>query len=156
MGATRRKSRTCHLPENLDDVGVVWEHRSGSQTPCATPGHGCACSHSYRRGAGSHFLLTPWYAEGEVPTGVNQNKYAGEGSFITWHCDNERLFGHPFEPKVIVSMSLRHSVLFKSRRRTPENTPSGIWLEHGDPLVMDGLTQSEKRHSIRVWALHGV
>ena len=32
-----------------------------------------------------------------------------------WHCDNERLFGSPFEPKVIVSMSLGHSVLFKLR-----------------------------------------
>ena len=57
--------------------------------------------------------LTPWRAKGEVPTGVN--RYAGNGSFIPWHCDNERLFGSPFEPKVIVSMSLGHSALFKLR-----------------------------------------
>ena len=62
---------------------------------------------------------------------------------IPWHCDNERLFGSPFEPKVIVSMSLGHSVLFKLCRRAPENTPSQIRLDHGDLLVMDGLTQDE-------------
>ena len=64
-----------------------------------------------------------------------------------WHRDDERLFGHPSEPKVVVSMSLGHSVLFKLRRRTPENSPSEIWLDHGDLLVMDGLTQSEYEHS---------
>ena len=94
-------------------------------------------------------LLTPWCAKGEVPTGVNLNRYAGDGSFIfiPWHCDNERLFGSPFEPKVIVSMSLGHSVLSKLRRRTPEKTLSQIWLDHGDLLVMDGLTQYEYEHS---------
>ena len=33
------------------------------------------------------------------------------------------------------------------RRRAPENTPSQIWLDHGDLLVMDGLTQYEYVHS---------
>ena len=92
-------------------------------------------------------LLTPWCAKGEVPTGVNLNRYAGNGSFIPWHRDNERLFGSPFEPKVIVSVSLGHSALFKLRRRASENTPSQIRLEHGDLLVMDGLTQLEYEHS---------
>ena len=88
-------------------------------------------------------LLTPWCAKGEVPTGVNLNRYAGKGSCTPWHCDNERLFGYPVEPKVIVSMSLGHSALFKLRRRAPENTHSQIRLNHGDLLVMDGLTQFE-------------
>ena len=68
---------------------------------------------------------------------MNLNWYAGNGSFIPWHCDNERLFGSPFEPKVLVSMSLGHSALFKLRRRASENTPSQIRLYHGDLLVMD-------------------
>ena len=72
---------------------------------------------------------------------MNLNQYAGNGSCIPWHCDNEGLFGSPGEPKVIVSMSLGHSVLFKLRRRASENTPSQIRLDHGDLLVMDGLTQ---------------
>ena len=158
-------ARTHNLPRNLDDVGVVWEHRSGYETAWATPGHVCSCSYGYGHGPvlpqanPSVFteavnlwnrvasLLTPWCAIGEVPTGVNLNGYAGNGSFIPWHCDNERLFGSPFEPKVIVSMSLGHSVLFKLRRRASENTPSQIRLDHGDLLVMDGLTQLEYVHS---------
>ena len=158
-------ARTYNLPRNLDDVGVVWEHRSGYETAWATPGHVCSCSYSYGRGPvlpqanPSVFteavnlwsrvasLLTPWCAEGEVPTGVNLNRYSGNGSCFPWHCDNEPLFGSPFEPKVIVSMSLGHSVLFKLRRRTSENTPSQIRLDHGDLLVVDGLTQLEYVHS---------
>ena len=159
-------ARTYNLPWNLDDdVGIVWERRSGYETAWATPGHVCSCSYTYGHGPvlpqanPSVFteavnlwsrvasLLTPWCAKGEVPTGVNLNRYAGDGSCIPLHCDNERLFGSPFEPKVIVSMSLGHSVLFKLRRRTPEKTLFPIWLDHGDLLVMDGLTQSEFEHS---------
>ena len=149
-------ARTYNLPRNLDDVGVVWEHRSSYETAWATPGHVCSCSYSYGRGPvlpqanPSVFteavilwsrvasLLTPWCAKGEVPTGVNLNRYSGKGSRIPWHCDNELLFGSPFEPKVIVSMSLGHSFLFKLRRRTSENTPSQIRY---------GLTQLEHEHS---------
>ena len=72
---------------------------------------------------------------------MNLNRYAGNGSFIPWHCDNERLFGSPFERKVIVSMSLGHSALFKLRRRASKNSPSQIRLDHGHLLVMDGLTE---------------
>ena len=135
-------ARTYNLPRDLDDVGVVWESRSGYETAWATPGHVCSCSYSCGRGAvlpqanPSVFteavnlwsrvasLLTPWCAKGEVPTGVNLNRYSGNGSVIPWHRDNERLFGSPFEPKVIVSMSLGHSALFKLRRRASENTHS--------------------------------
>ena len=44
-------ARTYNLPRNLDDVGVVWEPRSGYETAWATPGHVCSCSYSYGRGA---------------------------------------------------------------------------------------------------------
>ena len=158
-------ARTYNLPWNLDDVGIVWERRSGYETAWATPRHVCSCSYGYGHGPvlpqanPSVFteavnlwsrvasLLTPWCVKGEVPTGVNLNRYAGNGSRIPWHCDNERLFGSPFEPKVIVSMSLGHSVLFKLRRRASKNSPSQTQLDHGDLLVMDGLTQLEYEHS---------
>ena len=39
------------LPSNLDDVGVVWEPRSGYETAWATPGHVCSCSNGYGSGA---------------------------------------------------------------------------------------------------------
>ena len=161
-------ARTYNLPRDLDDVGVSSGNPgSGYETAWATPGHVCSCSYSYGRGPvlpqanPSVFteavnlwsrvasLLTPWCAKGEVPTGVNLNRYSGNGSCIPWHCDNERLFGSPFEPKVIVSMSLGHSALFKLRRRTSENTPSQIRLDHGDLLVMDGLTQLEYESTLR-------
>ena len=158
-------ARTYNLPRDLDDVGVVWERRSGYETAWATPGHVCSCSYDYGhepvlpQANPSVFteavnlwsrvasLLTPWCAKGEVPTGVNLNRYAGDGSFIPWHCDNERLFGSPSEPKVIVSMSLGHSVLFKLCRRASEKTVTPIWLDHFDLLAMDGLTQEEFLHS---------
>ena len=159
-------ARTYNLPGNLDDVGVVWKSRSGYETAWATPGHVLfmfiqlwTWSSSAHRlippflqrrltcGARVASLLTPWCAIGEVPTGVNLNRYSGNGSFIPWHRDSERLFGSPFEPKVIVSMSLGHSALFKLRRRASENTLSQIRLvDHGDLLVMDGLTQLEYEH----------
>ena len=44
-------ARTKNLTWNLDDVGVVWERRSGYETAWATPGHVCSCSYSYGRGA---------------------------------------------------------------------------------------------------------
>ena len=44
-------------------------------------------------------------------------------------------------------MSLEHSVLFKLRRRNPWNDETEIRLDHGDLLVMDGLTQSQYDHS---------
>ena len=43
-------ARTYNLPRNLDDVGIVWEHRSGYETAWATPGHVCSCSYNYGHG----------------------------------------------------------------------------------------------------------
>ena len=44
-------------------------------------------------------------------------------------------------------MSLGHSAMFKLRRRASKKTVTQIWLDHGDLLVMDGLTQYEYEHS---------
>ena len=75
-----------------------------------------------------------------MPTGVNLNRYSGPSSCIRWHSDNEPLFGPQNAPKLIVSMSLGNS------RRGQGSVPSLITLDHGDLLVMDGLTQSEYVH----------
>ena len=77
---------------------------------------------------------------------VNLNQYAGSGSFIRWHSDNEPLFGPQNSPKLIVSLSLGNSVEFMVRRRAPGKVPSSIRLDHGDVLVMDGLAQSKYEH----------
>ena len=88
-------------------------------------------------------LLTPWCTLREMPSGVNLNRYAGWGSSIPWHSDDEPLFGDRSDPKVIVSKSLGSSVDFRVRSRGRRNAPSSIRLDHGDLLVMDGLAQSE-------------
>ena len=81
-----------------------------------------------------------------MSTGVNLNQYAGPGSHIRWHSDNEPLFGPQYSPKLNVSLSLGNSVEFMVRRRASGNVPSSIWLDHGDVLVMDGISQSEYEH----------
>ena len=77
---------------------------------------------------------------------MNLNQYAGSGSFIRRHGDNEPLFGPQNLPKLIVSLSLGNSVEFMVRRRASGNVPFSIRLDHGDVLVMDGLAQSEYEH----------
>ena len=91
-------------------------------------------------GAGAHPSLVTlvW----NLPTGVNLNRYSGSGSCIPWHSDNESLFGPPNQPKLKVSMSLGHSVVFQVRRASSD-VPSSITLDHGDLLVMSGSAQSE-------------
>ena len=61
------------------------------------------------------------------------------------HSDNESLFGPPNQPKLIVSISLGHSVEFQVRRASSD-LPSSITVDHGDLLVMDGSAQSEYAH----------
>ena len=90
-------------------------------------------------------LLSFWCARGNMPTGVNLNRYSGSGSCVPWHSDNESFFGPPNLPKLKVSMSLGHSVVFQVRR-VPGDVPSPIELDHGDLLVVDGQAQSGYAH----------
>ena len=52
------------------------------------------------------------------------------------HSDNESFFGPPNQPKLIVSKSLGHSVVFQVCR-APGDVPSSITLDRGDLFVMD-------------------
>ena len=76
-----------------------------------------------------------------MPTGVNLSRYSGSGSYIPWHSGDDSLFGPQNQPKLIVSMSLGHSVEFLVRRGRC-GVPSPVQLDRGDILVMDGLAQS--------------
>ena len=157
-------ARACMLPANLDHLRVGWRPRGSYKTARVTPGHDCRCPYQYGRGAAVRPqsndaiwdgvlglwsrvapLLSPWCARGNVPTEVNLNRYSGSGSCIPWHSDNESLFGPPNQPKLIVSMSLGHSVVFQGRR-VPGDVPPSITLDHGDLVVMDGPAQSEYAH----------
>ena len=91
-------------------------------------------------------LMKPWCAEGEVPTAANLNLYRGWQSCVGWHCD-EPLFGKCGDAKLIVSVSLGSSVLFRWRRQScPDDEGHFIPLGHGDILVMDGQCQDEFLH----------
>ena len=157
-------ARTCMFPANLDHLRVRWISRGTYETAWVTPGHDCLCSYQYGHGAAFRPqtndaiwdgvislwgrvapFLSPWCGRGELPTGVNLNRYSGPSSCIRWHSDNEPLFGPQNSPKLIISLSLGNPVEFKVRR-VSDSVTSSITLDHGDVLVMDGSAQSEYLH----------
>ena len=86
--------------------------------------------------------MKPWCAEGEVPTAAHLNLYWGWKSCVDWHSDDEPLFGEYGEAKLIVSVSLGGSALFRWRRQfCPNDGGHFIRLGHGDIIVMDGQCQ---------------
>ena len=140
---------TCMLPDNLDHPRVGWRPRRSYETAWVTPGHDCLCPCFCGRGAPIRPqtddaiwdgvidlwsrvapLLSPWCARENVPTGVNLNWHSSSGSCIPWHSDNESLFGPPNQPKLMVSMSLGHSVEFQVRHASsdvPSSITAGPW-----------------------------
>ena len=144
-----------------------WERKGSYRTAWAVPcDSSCTCSYAYGQGAaiGPHTgeqcwpllagvwraiapLMKPWCAEGEVPTAANLNHYRGWNSCVGWHCGGEPLFGKCGDAKLIVSVSLGSSVVFRRRRRScPDDEGHLCRLGHGDILVMDGQCQDEFLH----------
>ena len=82
-------------------------------------------------------LMAPWCAEEDVPTSANLNYYGSSGSCVRWHRDDEVLFGGQGESKLIVSVSVGFSALFRWKPRpSPDCGADSTWLHHGDLLVM--------------------
>ena len=139
--------RARMLPDNHDHLRVGWRLRGSYETACVTPGHDCLCPYEYGHGAAVRPqtdiaiwdgviglwsrvgpLLSPWCARGNMPTEVNLNRYAGPGSHIRWHSDNEPLFGPQYAPKLKVSLRFGNSVEFEVRCRAPSSSHStGPW-----------------------------
>ena len=91
--------------------------------------------------------MSPWCADGDVPTAANLNLYGGSKSHVAWHCDDEPLFGGNGDPKLIVSLSLGSSATFKWKAKScSDSEASSCRLHHGDLLVMDGRCQDEYLH----------
>ena len=91
--------------------------------------------------------MKPWCAEGEVPTAANLNLYRGWRSCVGWDSDDEPLFGKCGDAKLIVSVSLGSSAVFRWRRQScPDDDGHLCWLGHGDILVMEGQCQDEFLH----------
>ena len=112
FGCYRVTPELVCFPANLDHLRVEWMKQGTYKTAWVTPGHDCLCPYQFGHGAAVRpqtnnaiwdgviglwgrvaLLLSPWCARGNVPTGVNLNQYAGPGSLIRWHSDNEPLFG---------------------------------------------------------------
>ena len=91
-------------------------------------------------------LMTPWCAEGDVPTAANLNLFGCKVSHVAWHSDDEHLFGDSGDPKLIVSVSLGSSVSFKWKAKSCSLKEDSCWLDHGDLPVMDGSCQDEFLH----------
>ena len=53
--------------------------------------------------------MKPWCAEGEVPTASNLNLYRRWKSCVSWHSDDEPLFGKCGDAKLIVSVAAPQS-----------------------------------------------
>ena len=76
-----------------------------------------------------------------MPTAANLNLYRGRFSRVSWHSDNEPLFGERGESKLIVSMSFGTRARFKWKGESClDSEADSCWLDHGDLLVMDGST----------------
>ena len=149
------------------DVTGDWVRKGSYHTAWALPcDSSCTCSYSYGQGpaVGPHTgrrcwpllegvwraiapLMKPWCAEGEVPTAANLNLYRGGNSCVGWHRDDELLFGEFGEAKLIVSVSLGGSAVFRWKRRfCPDDEGHLCCLGHGDILVMDGRCQDKFLH----------
>ena len=142
-----------------------WE-KKGSYHTAVPWDSSCTCSYAYGRGpairpctgkrcwpllAGVSMaivpLMKPWCAEGEVPTAANLNLCRGWKSCVSWHCDNEPLFGKCGDAKLVVSVSFGSPAVFRWRRQScPDDEGHLCWLGHGDILVMDGQCQDEFLH----------
>ena len=151
------------LPGALRSVGLVgvleaaasWERRSTYRTAWAVcPWSGCQCSYLYGhgpaigphtgRGCFGHLsrvwraiapLMSPWCADGDVPTAANLNLYGGLRSYVS------------SEPKLIAFLSLGDTVTFTWKAKSCLDSEVGSCrLHHGDLLVMDGRCQDEYLH----------
>ena len=144
-----------------------WERKGSYRTAWSVPcDSSCTCSYAYGQGhaIGPHtgqrcwpllagvwraiaLLTKPWCAEGEVPTAANLNLYRGWKSCVGWHSDDERLFGEYGDAKLIVSVGLGSTAVFRWRRRScPDDEGHLCCLGHVDILVMGGQCQDKFLH----------
>ena len=110
-------ARTCMFPANLDYLQVDWMKRAYIQDCLAyAMARLCVFMQVYMEQQSDHKLIMPSgmglrvCGAGSHPSyhlgvvrrncqrGVNLNKYAGQGSLIRWHSDNEPLFGPQNSP----------------------------------------------------------
>ena len=84
------------------------------------------------------------------PNSAVVNLYLNGEQALSWHADDESLFGTLDTPKDIVSFSLGASRPFAVRRKSDVNCTSEITANAGDTIVMSGLSQKHCFHSAPV------
>ena len=167
-----RTSEIWVLPGALRSEGfrAAWyrleEGRGTYRTASVSPLTACQCSYSCGPGPaiGPHAgrqcfaqitrlwralapLMSPWSADGDVPTAANLNLHGGLRSHAAWHCDDEPLFGGCGDSKLTVSLSPGSTAAFKWKAKScSDSEASSYCLHHGELLVMDGRSQDEYLH----------
>ena len=93
-------------------------------------------------------LMKPWRAEERSANRREPEPSPGvEFVCVGWHRDDEPLFGKCGDAKLIVSVSLGSSAVFRWRRQScPDDEGHLCCLGHGDILVMGGQCQDEFLH----------
>ena len=90
--------------------------------------------------------MKPWCADFGGANAANLNLYRRWNSCVGWHSDDEPLFGESGDAKLILSVSLGSSAVFRWRRKSCSSDERSCRLDHGDILVMDGQCQDEFLH----------
>ena len=147
-------------------VAGDWERKGSDRTAWAVPcDSSCTCSYAYGQGpaigplSGKRCwpllegvwraiapLMKPWCAEGEVPAAADLNLYRGWSSCVVWHCDDEPLFGKCGDAKLIVSVSLGSSAVFRWRRQSCPDDEGHCAALAMVTFFMDGQCQDEFLH----------
>ena len=148
------------MPRDVVHAGVDWARRRSHETAWERQGHSVLAHTLMVEKQSNHSPRPPFFyrssqvvVQGRVPCDTlvcahgSEPFNPGAGPSTPKHCDSEPVFGLLNEPKVFGSNSLGQSVLFNLHRRSSASSPSSIRLDHGDLLVMDGLTHMHYDHS---------
>jgi alkylated DNA repair dioxygenase AlkB len=73
------------------------------------------------------------------------NRYRTGQDSVSWHADNEAIFG---ENPVIASVSFGETRVFKFKHRRRKGLKASVELTHGSLLIMRGGTQENWLHQI--------
>jgi len=92
--------------------------------------------------------------EKDWPNSCNLNLYEDGGMSVGWHSDDEQLFQGKFQDISIISLSFGQTRQFELRKIFPDYDagesldPIQIYLNSGDLMTMEGMTQKHFLHRV--------
>ena len=119
----------------------------------------CSCMYSYGQGphrtgsidviSGLTNLVCSYLGLLESPDACNVNWYYMQQQGITYHADDEKLFGSASGDALIVSLSIGATMDFRVRLADNGSAaPKPLSLMHGDLVTMEGRMQSHYVHAV--------